>query len=105
MANDFFMKNRDFFKGVNTGEYIYLGVLIGLSAIMILAVSCTVFCMSNKCRIFMYTICFILFFFCIVAFAYCIFVSVASPVLYYSCQYVEENLQSKDKLKSTFNLI
>lgn len=69
---------------------------------MILAVSCTAFCMNGKCRIFMYAICFVLFFFCIIAFVYCIFVSLLNPVLYYTCQYVEENLSSKVKLKGIF---
>ncbi len=87
--NDFFKTNNSGFKGATTGEYVYFGVLIGLSAVMILAVSCTVFCMSDKCRYLMYAICGVLFFFCLVAFIYCIVVSIVNPILYYSCQYVE----------------
>jgi hypothetical protein len=104
-VNDFFRTSNSGFKGVTTGEYVYFGVLIGLSVVMILAVSCTVFCMSDKCRYFMYTICVVLFFFCLVAFIYCIIVSIFNPILYYSCQYVEENLSSKAKLKGIYFLM
>ena len=104
-VNDFFKTSDSGFKGVTTGEYVYFGVLIGLSVVMILAVSCTVFCMSDKCRYLMYMICVLLFFFCLVAFIYCIVVSIINPILYYSCQYVEENLSSKAKLKGIYFLM
>lgn len=73
---------------------MYYGVLIGLVVVMILAVGCTVWGMSGKCRNFMYAVCGVLFVACIVAFLFCIFVSVLNPILYYSCQYVQENLSS-----------
>lgn len=53
----------------------------------------------------MYTICVVLFLFCLVAFIYCIIVSIINPILYYSCQYAEENLSSKEKLKGIYFLM
>lgn len=88
-VDDFFSKNQYIFNGVTTGEYLYYGLLIGLSALMIVVVSCTVFMPSEKCRYFMYFLCVVLFVFCIVAFLFCIFMSVINPMLYYTCEYVQ----------------
>ena len=77
---------------------MYYGVLIGLAVLMMIALSCAVFNESKGCRYLMYGICVILFLFCLIAFVYCIFVSILNPVLYYTCQYIQENLDSKTKL-------
>lgn len=85
--------------GITIGVSVYFGVVIGFTVLAIIGCLLMSFCDKFKCRYLIYFSCLILFVIGIIGFLFSTIFSVMTPVLYYSCEFVDYTLASPANFK------
>jgi hypothetical protein len=81
-------------SNIQTAVKLVYGLTIGLASVMLLSTLLVAFCDKIKCRYLMYFTCVILFFIGVIGFLLSVIFSIASPVVYFGCQFLDFSLSS-----------
>jgi hypothetical protein len=84
-----------------TYSIIFYGIILGMASLILLGIVFMKCLNAIQCRYFIYFICFIMLFFCILLFLYAIILSIIMPTLFYTCSYFENTFTSPTDFTNT----
>ena len=91
-----------YMKYVTIAVTVVFGVFIGFSTLALIGALMMTFCDKYSCRYLVYFACCFMFLLGIITFLLAILFSIFTPLLYYSCDFLQFSVESGDNFKSKY---